>query len=111
VAVRSGVAVLARLLPHDLGYADATRIGESLQAGGQVDAVAFDDLRRDDDVAEVDADAVIDPLFLREACVTRRHFAPDPGGCPQRGRGAREFDEKSVADRADDAALGSTDRH
>src|SRR3546814_15017562 len=47
------------------GQADAAGLGQALQAGRDVDAVAVDIVVLVDDVAEVDADAEADALGLR----------------------------------------------
>ena len=43
------------------GHADTTRIGQALQPGGHIDPVAVDVVALDDNVADVDADAELEP--------------------------------------------------
>src|SRR5439155_26398673 len=44
---------------------DRTRLGNTLDAGGNVDAVAVDIVLLNDDIAEIDANSVFDPGILR----------------------------------------------
>ena len=54
------------LVQHGAGDADAGRLGDLLEPGGDVDAVTEEVVALDDDVAEVDADAEFHPLALRQ---------------------------------------------
>ena len=84
---------------------DAARLGELLQAGGDVDAVAVDVLAVDDHVAEVDADAELEPVLRREGGVALAQGLLDADSAGQRLDDAREVGQHAVARRADDAAV------
>ena len=84
---------------------DAARLGELLQAGGDVDAVAVDVLAIDDHVAEIDADAELEPVLRREGGVALAQGPLDVDGAGQRLDDAREVGQHAVARRADDAAV------
>ena len=53
------------ILLHARRHADAARLGQALEAGGHVHAVAEDVVVLDDDVADMDADAELDALVRR----------------------------------------------
>ena len=55
--------------------AQAARLAESLQAGGNVDAIAENVAAVDDDIAYIDAYAKNDALVLGNACVATEHAA------------------------------------
>jgi len=69
--------LVADLLPHRAGDGDAARRRDRLQARGDVDAVARNVLPVDQDVAEVDPDAVVDAPLGRQAAVAAGHLALD----------------------------------
>jgi hypothetical protein len=84
-------------------HADAARVGERLQAGRDVDAVAEDVAVVDDDVADVDADAERDPALGRHAAVALLHAALYVHAAADGIDDARELDQEPVAHRLDDA--------
>jgi hypothetical protein len=55
--------------------AQAPRLAESLQAGGNVDAIAENVAVVDDDIAYIDTDAKNDALVLANSCVATEHAA------------------------------------
>src|SRR5262249_45544462 len=63
----------ADLTVNCLGEIDAARIGERLQPGSQVDAVAIGIATFDRDIAEIDANAQDDAAALRQIAVRRGH--------------------------------------
>src|SRR5207247_4754247 len=73
--VEGEVELVAHLIAHDTADADAARLGERLEAGGDVDAVAIDVVVVADDVADIDADAELDALVGRTIAVAPRHVA------------------------------------
>jgi hypothetical protein len=75
-----------------VGEANAARLRDPLKARGDVDAVAKDIAVIDDDVADVNADAELDPEFARDLSVLRGHTALD-FHCAARGiHSTCEFD-------------------
>ena len=73
--------LFADLLAHRGADADLAGLGQRLDPGGDVDAVAEDVALVDDDVAEIDADAKADALVLR-ACW--RYGPPSPAALRRR---------------------------
>ena len=68
-----------------------------LHAGGDVDTVTVDVSLVDDDVADIDADAELDPAILRNGCIAFSHGTLDfhgATGCVDR---TRKFDQSAVA--------------
>src|SRR5271165_1136266 len=57
---------VADMVAHRAGDAEAARLGQSFEAGGDIDPVAEDVALVEDDVAEIDPDAKLDPLRLGE---------------------------------------------
>ena len=103
-AVAEGdVDAVADALVDDRGDADAARLGQRLQARGDVDAVAVDVVAVDDDVAEVDADPQRDAG--RRSAASRLDGALDGERALDRVDDAAELDQRAVADQLDHAAL------
>src|ERR1700728_2580517 len=98
------VDAVADALVDDRGNADAARLGERLQAGGDVDAVAVDVVALDDDVSQIDADPDHDFRLGRDLLLCR-------AGALHRERAvhrvddASEFDDGAVTDQLHDAAV------
>ena len=104
------VYVTADMLTDGVGDRDAARLGQALDAGRNVDAVAEDVLAFDDDVADMDADPVLQRLVLRDAVdpIGHRRLHGDAALDGVDGRG--ELDQKAIARRLDDAAPMLRDR-
>ena len=84
---------------------DPARLGELLEPGGDVDAVAVEvAVVLADHVAEVDADAEADALLLGHLRLALRHAALDRDRAGDRVDDARELAERAVAHELDDAA-------
>jgi len=96
--------VVADLPAHRAGDGDAARRRNRLETRRDVDAVACDVVLVDEDVAEVDADAVIDAPAPGQPAVALGHGALDLDRRLQRRQRARELDQEAVAHRAHDAA-------
>ena len=96
--------LVAHRIAHRARDEDAARLGEPLQAGGDVDAVAEDVVALDDDVAEVDADAEFDARLVGRAAVAVGHAGLDLDGAAHRLDDAGELDQQAVAGALDDAA-------
>ena len=65
--------LVEHLIAHHAADADPARLGQRLQARGDVDTVAEDVVPIDDDVADIDADAKVDPLFGRHTGIALGH--------------------------------------
>jgi hypothetical protein len=80
---------------------DAAGLGQGLDAGGDIDAVAVYVVAIDDDVADIDADAEFDPMVGRCAGVALADLALDLYGAGHGIDGAGELDEGAVAHQFD----------
>ena len=105
---KRGVDPVADAFIDDGGDADAARLGERLEARGDVDAVAIDVVAFDDHVAQIDADAQNDPRLVRVLrlliwCRAARalHHERAVHGIDH----AAELRDGAVADQLDDAAV------
>jgi hypothetical protein len=87
------------------GDADAAGLGEALEARRDVDAVAEDVAVFEDDVADVDADAVVDPPVFRLGRLARGHTVLDRDRALDGIDRAGELDEGAVAGELDDAPV------
>ena len=95
---------------HDVGDTDAAGLGDFLQPRGDVDAIAEDIVVIEDDVAQVDADAILDTggfgfigFPISHGCLNR-HGALD--GIEDTG----ELDEQAVSRALDDMSMVFVDR-
>ena len=86
-----------------VGDTDAAWLGDSLEACGDIHAVAENIVVVDDDVAEVNADAKFDPEFRWHGGVLLGHLALDLDRTTCRIDGTGEFDQHAVAGGLDDA--------
>ena len=84
------------------GNTDSPRIGELLKARGDVDALAVPVRALDDHLAQIDADAHVDPVVLGEAGVPLRHPALDVDGAFDRVDDARKFGQNPVTHQLED---------
>jgi hypothetical protein len=85
-------------LPEDvIGHADAARISDAFDTGGDINPISEDVTAIDDDVADIDADAEIDALFQRHAAVTLGHGLLDIDRAAHRVHGAAEFGQHPVS--------------
>jgi len=82
---------------------------DCLQPRSDVDAIAVDVLAFNDDVAEIDADAVAKLFFARAPCVGGLGCFLDRERAVDRVDDAPEFDERPVADQLDEAAAMRSD--
>ena len=88
-----------------VGDADAAWLGDSLEARGDIDAIAENIVVVDDDVADVNADAKFDPEFRRHVDVLLSHLALDLHRTARGIDGTGEFDQHAVASGLDDATV------
>ena len=84
--------------------ADAARLGQRLDAGRNVDAIAVNVVALDDDVAEVDAVAEPDSPILRHIAIALGHAALNVDGAGDGIDDARKLDKRAIADELDDPA-------
>ena len=90
------------LVRHLAGNANGPRIGELLKASRNIDALAVPVRPLDNHLAEIDANANIDTVILREAGVPLRHPALDLDGAFDRVDHAPKLGEKAVAHKLED---------
>lgn len=103
-ADEADIDLAPNLLDDPVGEADATRLGQGLQARRHVDAGSVDVVAVDDDVADIDTHAELDAAFGRNIGVTLGHAPLDRHRAPQGIDHAGEFDQRAVAHELDDAA-------
>jgi L-rhamnose isomerase len=71
-------------------------IGNTLEARGDIDAVAENVVCLDDNVAKIDADPIFNPMMLRHRCVASKHVLLDDDTAPHSFDGTVENRKKSV---------------
>ena len=96
------IELVPDLVVHGLRDADGAGLGERLEPGGDVDAVAKDVVAVDDDVAEIDADPQLETALGRDRGVDRARGALHLDSATQRVDDARKIRQQAVACRADD---------
>jgi len=104
VVGEADIEAAVAILLHARRYRDATWLGDTLEAGRDVDAVAQDIVTVDHDVADMDADAKLKPALLRHLRVAGHHPALDVHGAAHRIDDAREFRQQAVARGLHDAS-------
>jgi hypothetical protein len=92
----------ARLPIGVLGKADRARIANPFEARGDVDPVAQDVLAVDENVAEIDADAIENASGLGNRFVALGHHLLDEDGAFDRGDNGRKFEQHAVPGRLDE---------
>ena len=103
-AVNAAPELAPKVVEGRTGDHDSARLGELLEAGGDVHPVAIDVLVRDDHVAEVDADAEADALCLGHCRFAFGHATLNAGRALDRVDGAGELAERAVAHELDETA-------
>ena len=89
-----------------LGQADRAGPSDALKPRGDIDAVAHQvAVALLDDVAQMDADAELNPPLLRHARVALDEAVLHFDGAAHRVDHAAEFDDRTVAGALDDAAV------
>ncbi len=101
---------IADAFVDDGGNANAAGLGQRLQAGGDVDAIAVNVVALDDHVAEIDPDPQHDPRLAQGLIGKGAVRALHRDGAIHRIDHAAEFDDGAVADQLDDAAVMGGDR-
>ena len=79
---------------NDVGDEYAARLCQPLQSGSNIDAVAINIVTFDEDIAQIDADAKLDPLTDGHSALLG-HASLDLDGAAHRLHSAEEFDERS----------------
>ena len=93
------------ILLHAGRHADAARLGQALEAGGHVHAVAEDVVVLDDDVADMHADAELDALVLGHLGIAGGHPALHVDGTTDGIDDAGELGQQPVARRLDQSSV------
>jgi hypothetical protein len=96
---------IAHVVMNRVGDEHPAGIGQRLDPGGDVDAVAVEVVALDDHVAEIDADAQFDAVGRRDAAVALGHRLLHRDRAAHRIDDAGELDQQAVAGGLDDAAL------
>jgi hypothetical protein len=89
LVAKQQIELVADMIAYRLGHGNAARPGDALQPRGNVDPVAEQIVIADDHVAEVDADAQLDPAVVRDVLVAGSHAALDRRGTFDRTDHAR----------------------
>jgi hypothetical protein len=87
-----------------VGNAHAARFGDSLKARGDIDPIAENIVFIEDDVADVNADAKIDPEFRRHINILSSHLSLDFHPATRCIDGTGELNQHAIACGLDDAA-------
>jgi hypothetical protein len=98
------IELVAHLVAHNLADADPAGLGKGFEPRGDIDAIAVDVARFDDDVAEIDADAELDARCLRDAVIAQCHLALQFDRAAHCIDNAGKLDQEPVAGGLDDAA-------
>src|SRR5262249_39964183 len=99
------------LTENRLGHEDAAWLGQGLDPGCNIDAIAIEIIALDHDIAEIDSDAKHDPAILREIRVCGRHCFLKLERTFHGMDGAGELDNRAIADEFHDpAAIALNDR-
>src|SRR5215471_4357249 len=76
--------------------ADSTRFGKLLQPRRYIDAIAVDVVALDNDVADVDTHAKVDPLIGSQAGIAAKHSALHVNGAARRVDYAGKLQQQPV---------------
>ena len=109
------VAVAEPQLRGDLmmgrfGKTDAAGLGQALQPGGQIDAIAVEIAALHHDIAQIDADPQQELLARRQRCIRRRHPLLDIHGALHGIDHAGEFHQHAIAHQLEDPAAMLADQ-
>jgi hypothetical protein len=96
---------VARVVVDRIGDKYPTGIGQGFDPCGDVNAVAIEVVAFDDHVAEIDADAQLDPAGRRDAHVPLGHCLRHRDHAAHRIDDAHKFHQHAVAGGLDDAAM------
>src|ERR1700739_3276833 len=84
---------------------DLARVCDALKARGDIHAITVDVVLLDDDIAQIDADPIFDPLLLRERRIAPKHVLLDHDSAAHGLHGTVEYCKEPVAGRLDEAAM------
>src|SRR6516165_7262222 len=104
------IELVPDLIINGLRYADGARLGERLEAGGDINAVAKDVVTVDDHIAEVDANPQLETALGRDRVVDGARGALHFHGAFQRIDDARKIRQQAVTGRADDPSAVRSDQ-
>ena len=102
--VECDIELVADMVVHRPRHADAAGLGQGFEPRRDVDPVAVDVVVVDDDVAEIDADAELQPPLRLDVGVALGHPALHLDSKAHRVDDAGELDQHAVAGGLDDAA-------
>ena len=102
-ALEACADLAADLVVDGFRDADAAGLRQSLEARDNIDAIAQNVLSIDDDVAEIDPDAVLDAPVFGITGLVDGHRLLHGERAPDRVNDAWEFDQQAVPGRLDDA--------
>jgi hypothetical protein len=102
--LEAGIELAGDIGMHPTRDADAARIGQAFEAGGQIHPVAEYVALLDDDVADIDAHAKFDAALCRCRGVVGAHLLLQLDRTAHRVDDAGELGKQAVAGRFDDAA-------
>src|SRR5271167_2834741 len=97
--------LVADLVAHGSGYADATRLGQLLEPCRHIDAVAMNVLALDDDVTKIDTHAIDDLLVFGLAGIALTHRSLHRDRAADRLDHARKLNQNAVAGGLDDSPV------
>ena len=98
------------LVVNAAGDVDAARLGQRLQAGGDVHAIAEQVIALDHHVAEVDADPELEPPVLGQLAISGCQLLLDLDRASCGFDGTRELGQHAVPGAADDPAVAAGDQ-
>src|SRR5262245_4048342 len=98
------IELVAYLISHHATNADPAGRRQGFEPRGDIDPVAIDIPLIVHDVAEIDANAELDPLIHRHLGIAHSHLALGVDGAPHRVYDTRELDQEAIAGNSDDTA-------
>ena len=99
------IELVGHMVVGHLGYEDAARLGERLEPGRDIDAVAEDIAVLGDDVAEIDPDPHRKPLLVGHLPIVPAHRVAQSNGAARRLDDAVELDQDEIASVLEDVAV------
>jgi hypothetical protein len=104
------IELVSDMIVYRLRDANSAGLGERLDPGGDVDAIAKDVVAIDDYIAEVDTDPQLEPAFGRERIVDPTRGALHLDGAVDRVDDTREIGKQAVARCTDDPSAMRPDK-
>jgi hypothetical protein len=103
--IKSELHLATDMIEDGSRYKDATRIGQGLEPGSDVDPITVKIAALDHHVTEIDADAKDDLSVFRQTAVGRRHGVLQLTSAGDRIDGTCKFDQDPIAHQLDDAPV------